>query len=99
MDSWAYLKRGHWLLARDGASDASYSRSISVVEYGSRSRQFVADRRGARLGRDDAHRYDVFQRLVDRHVQIVYARARQHQKKSRGGVRRGRNVDADVLLV
>src|SRR5438477_11539718 len=50
IDSRAYLKRGHWLLARDGASDASYSRSISVVEYGSRSRQFAADRRARGLG-------------------------------------------------
>ena len=84
--SWAYRK-AQSLAARARRRRATRVTRVNFgVRYGSRSRQFAAERRGRRgFGHDDAHRDDVFQRFVDRHVEIVHARARQHQKNPEVG--------------
>ncbi len=51
-----------------------------------------------RARRNDAHRDDVFQRLVDRHVEIAHPRARHDDEVAGRRVRRRRHVDAQVLL-
>ena len=50
-----------------------------------------------RRGRNDAHRNDVLERVVDRHVELAHSGPRNHHEVAAGRVGRRRHVHADVL--
>ena len=68
-----------------------------------RERTAARQRRGRRrcrataARRDDAHRNDVLERVVDRHVELAHRALRHHHEVAAGRVGRRRHVDADVL--